>query len=59
MHCAMGIVGNKIHSTRSKEEIAELSGSLIPGDRHLAAIPKKSSISYPSRSGLGLYSKLN
>jgi hypothetical protein len=36
-----------------------LPGSLIPGDRHLAAISEKSGIIYPSRYGLGLYSKLN
>jgi hypothetical protein len=55
----MRVVGNKFHSVRPKEKTVGLSENPIPRDRHLEAIPEKSSISYPNRSGLGLYSKLN
>jgi hypothetical protein len=55
----MRVVGNKFHSVRPKEKTVGLSRNPIPRDRHLAAILEKSSISYPNRSGLGLYSKLN
>jgi hypothetical protein len=34
-------IGNKFHSTRSKEETTKLPRSSIPGDRYLAAITEK------------------
>jgi hypothetical protein len=52
-------VGNEFHSTQCNEETTGLPRSLIPRDRHLAAIPEKSGIIYTSRSGSGVYSKLH
>jgi len=56
---ASQFVGNKFHLALPKEEITGLPRSPIPGNIHLAATPEKSGISYPSKSGLGLYFKLN